>query len=457
MTSTGHRFLPTTPSDKKELLTACGVSSMDDLFSGIPPNARFKQMLNIGKGLSELEIKRKIAELTKGGRHRLGALSFLGAGVYDHFCPAVVSQLTLRGEFLTSYTPYQPEMAQGTLQALFEFQSMVAEIFGMEVSNASHYDGSTSLAESALMAMRLAPNKKKILISQGVHPEYVEVLKTYVMNLGMEIDFVPLDKEGQTSTTHLKTLLTDDVAVFLAQSPNFLGCLENTEQLADVTHKAGALFSVNVTEPLSLALFQSPGDCGADIATGEGQSFGLPQSFGGPYVGLFLTRKEFVRQMPGRLCGETVDANGKKSFALTLSTREQHIRREKATSNICTNQNLCALWATIWLSLVGKEGFIELAEQNLAKAEYAKEVLQATGKVRLRHAHTPTFNEFVVDVQGGSAQDLIRACVAQNVAPGVALSQFNGTDKTGLLIAVTERKTKEDIDHLAHLIKKLGT
>lgn len=456
MTSTGHRFLPTTPSDKKDLLAACGVSSMEDLLSGIPPNARFKQALNTGKALSELEIKRKIAELSKDGRHRRGALSFLGAGVYDHFCPAAVSQLTLRGEFLTSYTPYQPEMAQGTLQALFEFQSMVAEIFGMEVSNASHYDGSTSLAESALMAMRLAPNKKRILVSKGVHPEYVEVLKTYITNLGMEIAFVPLNKDGQTSVSQLKSLLNQDVALFIAQSPNFLGCLEDTTQLAEVTHKAESLFSVNVTEPLSLALFQSPGDCGADIATGEGQSFGLPQSYGGPYVGLFLTRKEFVRQMPGRLCGETVDANGKKSFALTLSTREQHIRREKATSNICTNQNLCALWATIWLSLVGKEGFVELAEQNLAKSEYAKEVLQATGKVRLRYPHTPSFNEFVIDVHGNT-RELINACVAQNVAPGVALSQFDNTDTTGLLIAITERKTKEDIDHLAHLIKKLGS
>ena len=392
-----NRFLPTTDDDKKILLKACGVSSVENLLVGIPKEARFFKELNIGKPHSEFEMKRMLSQMTKNGRFKNSALSFLGAGVYDHFCPSLVNQITLRGEYLTSYTPYQPEMAQGTLQALYEFQSMVAEIFGMEISNASHYDGSTSFTESALMAMRIFPNKKRILVSSAVHPEYIEVLKTYAMNLGVEIGLVPTTENGTTCLSQLKSMLTDNVAVVLAQSPNFFGCIENMQALSDISHEAGSLFSSSVMEPLSLALFQTPGEYGADIATGEGQSFGLPQSFGGPYVGLFTTHMKHVRQLPGRLCGETVDAKGRRSYTLTLSTREQHIRREKATSNICTNQNLFALWASIWLSLMGKEGFVELAEQNISKAEYAKSELTKSGKAKIRYSKTPSFNEFVLE------------------------------------------------------------
>jgi glycine dehydrogenase subunit 1 len=451
-----NRLLPTTEQDKKDLLKLCGANQMEDLLSGIPKNARYsKELLNISEALSEIEIKRKISELTKNSRHKLSAKSFLGAGVYDHFCPAAVNQLTLRGEFLTSYTPYQAEMAQGTLQALYEFQSMVAEIFGMPISNASHYDGSTSLAESALMAMRIKPQQKKILVSSGVHPEYLQVLKTYLTNLGIEILTIPLTQDGKTSVSALKSLMSEDVALVIAQSPNFLGCVEDMKSLSDTAHQSGSLFSANVTEPLSLALLKTPGDYEADMATGEGQSFGLPQSFGGPYVGLFTARREHVRQMPGRLCGQTVDATGKRSFTLTLSTREQHIRREKATSNICTNQNLCALWATIWLSLVGKEGFVSLAEQNVAKSEYAKAEILKTGKASLRYKNTPTFNEFTIDLKVTS-DEFIKKCVENQLAPGLALSRFNAQDKSGLLIAVTEKKTKDDIDFLVDLLKKFG-
>lgn len=448
-----NRFLPTTEDDKKNLLKACGVNSIEELLQGIPKEARFLGDLNTGKPHSELEIKRIVSNLTKNSRFKKSALSFLGAGVYDHYCPAIVNQITLRGEFLTSYTPYQPEMAQGTLQALYEFQSMVAEIFGMEISNASHYDGSTSFAESALMALRMNPTKKRILVSAGVHPEYIDVLKTYIMNLGVELSIVPTTENGTTSETRLKSMLGDDVAIFLAQSPNFFGCIENMSSLSQTTHRAGALFSANVTEPLSLALFKTPGEYNADIATGEGQSFGLPQSFGGPYVGLFTTKLEHVRQIPGRLCGETVDAQGRRSYTLTLSTREQHIRREKATSNICTNQNLFALWATIWLSLMGKEGFVQLAEQNISKSEYAKSEITKTGKVKLRFSKTPSFNEFVVELNTPT-ENFISECVKHSLAPGVALQRFNSEDKNGLLIAITEKKTKDDIDLLVDLIKK---
>jgi glycine dehydrogenase subunit 1 len=332
---------------------------------------------------------------------------------------------------------------------------MVAEIFGMEISNASHYDGSTSMAEAALMALRMKQNKKRILVSAGVHPEYIEVLKTYLTNLGVEVSLIPVNEKGTTSISALKSLLADDVALVIAQSPNFMGCIEDMQEISDLSHSKESLFSANVTEPLSLALLKTPGEYDCDIATGEGQSFGLPQSFGGPYVGLFTTRLENVRQMPGRLCGETVDALGRKSFTLTLSTREQHIRREKATSNICTNQNLCALWASIWLALVGKEGFVELAEQNLAKTEYAKSELTKTGKAKLRYSNTNTFNEFVLDLNTSSAE-FIKKCVDNNQAPGVSLQRFFPDDKNGLLIAVTEKKSREDIDLFVDLLKRFG-
>lgn len=449
-----HRFLPTTNNDKQNLLTQCGVNSIEDLLKGIPEEIQFKNTLNLGRPLSEYEIKQKLAVLLKHSRSKQNALSFLGAGVYDHYAPAAISQLLLRGEFLTSYTPYQPEMAQGTLQALFEFQTMIARIFGMDVSNASHYDGATSMAEAVLMALRIQPNKKTVLVSAGVHPEYIEVLKTYVIALDVELSIVPLDEHGVTNLTEFQNQLDGSVAIAVVQNPNFVGVVEDIETLCAITKKQQALFSVNVTEPLSLALLKTPGDVGADIATGEGQSFGLPQSFGGPYVGLFTSRKEYVRQIPGRLCGETVDAQGRRSYTLTLSTREQHIRREKATSNICTNQNLCALWASIWLALVGKEGFYGLAEQNLSKSEYAKSKLTALKNVKLRYKDALNFNEFVIELPS-SADEFVKKCIKQNVMPGLPLSRFYSSDANGLLIAVTERKSCDDIDQLCDLIQNI--
>jgi glycine dehydrogenase subunit 1 len=450
-----HHFIPNTDADRAELMKAAGAKSFEDLLSGIPSELRYTKDLGIGAPLSELEINRKMRGLMKNSRETQQTLSFLGAGVYDHMCPAAVNHLTQRGEFLTSYTPYQPEMAQGTLQALFEFQTMITELFGMDVAMASHYDGSTSLAEAAIMALRVQSDRKRILISEGVHPEYIEVARTYLVNLQAELVTVPLGQDGRTSLDALKSLIKDDVAAVITQSPNIMGCVEEQDALADITKKQGALYIGNVAEPLSLGILNPPGYYGADIATGEGQSFGIPPAFGGPYVGLFTAKQDYVRQMPGRLCGESVDSKGRRSYALTLSTREQHIRREKATSNICSNQNLMALWSTIWLSMVGRKGFSELAELNFAKAEYAKEVLAATGKVTLRYAKTPTFNEFVVDVKGDAAA-LAKKAAEQGVAPGVPLSRFFAHDKTGLLVCVTETKTREDIDALAALVKTLG-
>ena len=447
-----NRFLPTTQSDRKFILDSIGVSSVEDLLKGIPQETRFQGELKIDGDYSELELRNKIEKIFKNSRSNLNAKSFIGAGIYDHFCPSVVNQLTLRGEFLTSYTPYQPEMSQGTLQSLFEFQSMVARIFQMDVSNASHYDGSTSCAEAALMSFRIQPNKKKLYVSLGVHPEYRQVIQTYISCLGFQYCEIPLSDNGTTSLLSLKSVLDENTAAVIAQSPNFFGCIEDMEKLCEITQKNGSLFCSNVTEPLSLALLKTPGEYNCDIATGEGQSFGLPQSFGGPYLGLFTTKAQYVRQLPGRLCGESVDSLGRRSYALTLSTREQHIRREKATSNICTNENLCALWSTIWLSLVGKQGFVDLAELNFSKAQHLKDQLLKINNIQLKYS-SPTFNEFTV-LLPCDANEFFEKCVKEGIAPGIPLSKFFPEEKNGLLINVTEKKSKDDLDLLCDLFKK---
>lgn len=451
-TGSGHRFLPAT--DRKKLLETAGVEKFEDLLKGIPEDVRFQGSLNVGPGLCELDIRRLARSLFRESREMRHGISFLGAGVYEHLCPAAVNQLTLRGEFLTAYTPYQPEIAQGTLMALFEFQTMIAELFGQDVANASHYDGSTSLAEAALMAIRVKKGRTRILISEGVHPEYIAVLRTYLSLQNAELATVGLNSDGQTDITKLKAALGADVAGVICQSPNFMGVIENQEQLCAVTHEAGSLFVSSVLEPLSLGVLKAPGSHGADIVVGEGQGLGIPPSFGGPYLGLFATRKEHVRQVPGRLCGQTVDAQGRSSYTLTLSTREQHIRREKATSNICSNQNLLALWATIWMSLIGKEGLRDFSAQNVAKAEFAKTALLATGKVTLRYPRAKTFNEFVIEIPSG-AIDFFDKCAAINIAPGVPLARFRPQDKTGLLVAVTEVHTRADVECLAAAVRDL--
>lgn len=450
-TSQQNRFLPTTETDRKQILDTIGVSRFEDLLQGIPQENLLTGDLKIAGGYSELELRNQIEKIFSKSRAAVGGKSFLGAGVYDHFCPSVVNQLTLRGEFLTSYTPYQPEISQGSLQALFEFQSMVSEVFQMDVSNASHYDGATSCAEACLMAVRIQKNKKTLLVSKGLHPEYLMVIRTYTAAMNLKIIEIPLDTTGKSDEKFLRQSLNDDVACVVAQSPNFFGCVEDMETLCAISQKSGALFCANVTDPLSLGILPPPGEYNADIATGEGQSFGLPQSFGGPYLGLFATRSHFVRQIPGRLCGETVDAQGKRSYTLTLSTREQHIRREKATSNICTNQNLCALWATIWLTLVSKQGFVELAELNFSKSEYLKEKLCSIPGVKLRY-NSPTFHEFTLDLSN-PAQEFFERCQQKGMAPGVPLSRFWSEDKTGLLVNVTEKKTRDDLDALVEIFQ----
>lgn len=444
-----HRYIPNTAQDRQTILAACKASSFEDLLQdGIPENIRYRERLLGGRAAwSEFEIERAIQEMFRGSRSATAGLSFLGAGSYDRFCPSLVSQLTLRGEFLTAYTPYQPEYAQGTLQALFEFQSMVAEIFGMDVATASHYDGSTALAEAILLAKRINKNGEIVFLSAALHPEYAAVCKTYLAAQGVEIKTLPVSRSGQTEFPPELESHSKPLAV-VVQSPNVLGVVEDLGALTTWTRAHGAQSIVSVTDPVAMGLYEAPGAYGVDIVTGEGQAFGLPQSFGGPYLGLFCARKDYVRQLPGRLCGETTDGNGKRSFTLTLSTREQHIRRDKATSNICTNQNLCALWATIWLASFGKEGFRELATQNHAKARYLADSLAKVPGVSLRYPDAAIFNELTIDLHKGSAQDFFDWASHQNLAPGIPLSRWNAKDTTGMVICVTEKRTRADIDRL---------
>ena len=371
--------------------------------------------------------------------------AFLGAGAYHHFIPSIVPVLTSRGEFMTAYTPYQPEMAQGTLQALYEYQTLMCQLTDLEVANASLYDGSTGVAEAVLMARRLT-QRDEVLISEAVHPEYRAVLHTYLQNLGMQVQEMPVDAAGQTPVQEIKSRLSARIACVVVQSPNFFGVIEDLTGVADAVHHEPTLLVQVIAEPVSLGLLKPPGAWGADISVGEGQAFGNPLSYGGPYLGFFATRDQYVRQMPGRLAGETVDTEGRRGYVLTLSTREQHIRREKATSNICTNEGLCALSATIHLCTLGKVGLRRLAELNLQRATYARQQLASIPGCRVAFTG-PTFNEFVLETPK-PANTLIRQLSAQRLIPGLDLGRFYPQRSHQLLLCVTEMNSREDIDRL---------
>ena len=363
------RYIPNSPEERAEMLQIVGLDSAAELFRSIPQNLQLNRPLNITEPLAEPEL---LAGLEQMAAENTGArrTAFLGAGAYSHYSPTIVDYTIQRSEFFTSYTPYQPEITQGTLQYIFEFQTLVAQLTGMEVANASMYDGSTSMAEAFLMAQRVT-RRDKVLVASSVHPEYREVAQTYVQHGETQIETINFDREtGRISESDLSKL-DDKTAALVVQSPNFFGCVEDLQALADAAHSVGALFIVVVTEAISFGLLKSPGESGADIVVAEGQSFGIPLSCGGPYVGLFATKDKYVRNMPGRLCGVAYDKNGNRGFVLTLSTREQHIRREKATSNICTNQGLIALAATVYMETMGRKGLQEVARQNAQKAAYA--------------------------------------------------------------------------------------
>jgi glycine dehydrogenase subunit 1 len=436
------RYIPNSPEERAEMLDSIGLSNASELFRSIPADVQLDRKLKITDPLAEPEV---IAAMEEMAARNTAATkpSFLGAGVYSHFSPTIVDHLIQRSEFFTSYTPYQPEISQGTLQYIFEFQTLICQLTGMEVANASMYDGSTAMAEAYLMAQRVT-RRNKIVVATSVHPEYREVAKTYTKHGDADIAEVAFDE----ATGRLSDLsaLDDKTAALVVQSPNFFGCVEDLKALADAAHAVGALLVVVVTEGISFGLLKSPGSCGADIVVGEGQSFGIPMSFGGPHVGLFATQDKYVRNMPGRLCGIAYDKNGNRGFTLTLSTREQHIRREKATSNICTNQGLIALAATIYMETMGKAGLQEVAIQNAQKAAYAKQQIAALDGYSIPFS-APTFNEFVVRGPK-AATEILESVREAGVIGGLALSKYYSGRDNEFLVCVTETSSKANIDGL---------
>jgi glycine dehydrogenase subunit 1 len=441
------RYLPKSPSERKKMLEAIGVRSAEELFSSIPEQLRLKKPLNLPAALSEPEIidyfKARANENSKG------YTSFLGAGVYNHLRSVVSDTILLRGEFLTSYTPYQAEISQGTLQAIFEFQTMMCQLTGQDVANASMWDGSTATTEAVLMADRIT-DRKRVVIAKSVHPEYRQVLATYAKNLSMEIIEVGWTATGQMNLDEVRSLVHDDTSCVVTQSPNFFGVIEPVAELANIAHAKNALLVVAIAEAVSLGAMKAPED--ADIVAMETQSLGLPPSYGGPYAGVMATRDKFVRQLPGRLAGQTTDVEGRRGFVLTLATREQHIRREKATSNICTNQALCALAVTVHLSLLGKEGLKEMAAQNIAKARFAAELLAKIPGVKLAFSGA-SFNEFVIELPRSVKivnQSLLREKIIGPLPLGVYYPQLT---KNGL-VCVTETTSRGDIEKFAGALEK---
>jgi len=441
------RYLPHAESDLTEMLRTVGVDRLEDLADVLPEHLRMKKSLDLPFPLSEMELVQNLRSLSEAGRGIKPWISFLGAGSYDHFIPSVVDHVLRRSEFYTAYTPYQPEVSQGTLQAIFEFQTLICQLTGMDLANASVYEGASAVAEAVLMAQRLK-GRKKCLLSRTVHPEYRAVTHTYTHPQDLELITIPYSPEGSLDLDALEKALDKEVSSVVIQQPNFFGCLEDVGRIAQMTHAHDALLVVAVAEPLSLALLQPPGFLGADIVVGEGQSFGNPVSFGGPYVGFFASKENFLRSIPGRLVGETVDLEGRRGFILAVATREQHIRREKATSNICTNQALCALAVLVYLTLMGKEGLRELAETNLSKCEYAKKKLAGSNPLRFP---APTFNEFVLTLKGDS-EPALQTLFQQGIIGGLPLKRFYPELKNELLICITEKHSREEIDRLAQIL-----
>jgi glycine dehydrogenase subunit 1 len=442
------RYLPKGPAERQAMLEATGAQSIADLFRSIPEKFRLREPLPLPGPLSEAEIIRYFRE--RAAENAQGYTSFLGAGVYSHLRSVVVDALIQRGEFLTSYTPYQAEISQGTLTAIFEFQTLLCQLTGQEIANASMYDGSTALTEAVLMAERIT-GRDRVLIARSVHPEYRQVLHTYAKNLGLAVEEIGYTASGRVETRTLSESNLKDVAAVVIQSPNFFGVLEDVPALAKAIRDSGALLVTSIAEAISLGIVNPPAD--ADIVAIEGQSLGIAPSFGGPFLGVIATREKFVRQMPGRLAGQTTDESGRRGFVLTLATREQHIRREKATSNICTNEALFALAATIHLCLLGKEGVREMALQNLAKARFAAAELEKLPGVR-RVFSGPTFNEFVLEFP--RSVKLINAALLREkiVGPYPLGQHYPELTKRGLF-CVTETISREEIERLAKCVREI--
>ena len=433
------RYLPKSAAERQGMLDSMGLESIEDLFRCIPEKMKLGERLDLPEALSEFELIDYFR--ARAQENAAGYLRFLGAGAYPHFRLVVVDAMISRGEFLTAYTPYQAEVSQGTLQAIFEFQTLICQLTGQEVANASMYDGSTALPEAVMMAIRLT-RRNRVLLAHSVHPEYRQVFGTYAQSLNLDVHSLAMEESGQISPAQLQEGLDDETAAVVIQSPNFFGVIEDVAETARVAHERGALLIVVITEPVCLGLLRPPVE--ADIVAMEGQSFGLPVSYGGPYLGVIATKEKNVRQLPGRLAGMAYDAEGRGGFVLTLATREQHIRREKATSNICTNQALCALAATIHLCVLGKEGLREMAEQNLAKAHYAAAKLAKLPGVKLRFPDR-FFNEFVVDLPKSPGR-VLRKLLKKRIVGGLALERFYPEMKKCLLVCVTETASRTEID-----------
>jgi glycine dehydrogenase subunit 1 len=440
-------YCPHTREEMQEMLSAIGVASVEELFAAIPEHLR-AQTFNLPAGMSEFETF--AAMQTIAGENRQGMINFIGGGFYDHLIPAAIDHLAGRAEFYTAYTPYQPECSQGTLQALFEYQTAICRLTGLDVSNASLYDGATACAEAAMMALRVT-GRNKIIVDGCVSPFSRQVLKTYLFNLNVEIvEIAP--HNGLLDRSALAGLLDDTVAAVLVQNPNFFGAVEEFSELAGQIHAVGALL-VSSVYPISLGMLKSPGEMGVDIAIGDGQSLGNPLSFGGPSFGFIAAKKSLIRNMPGRIVGETVDRNGVRGYVLTLQAREQHIKRHKATSNICSNQGLCALRGLIFLSSVGKQGLVELATLNRDKAEYAKAQLATLAGVTVQQT-TATFNEFTLTLPKKAAE-VVAALLPLGIAAGVPLGQYYDGLDNALVVTVTEKRSKKEIDQLVKALEEV--
>ncbi|OMF55741.1 glycine dehydrogenase (aminomethyl-transferring) [Paenibacillus rhizosphaerae] len=439
-----------TEQDQQEMLDTIGVSSLEDLFKDIPEEIRFKGDLPVSPGLNEYALTTHLSELAAKNANTDQYASFLGAGIYDHHIPSVINHVVSRSEFYTAYTPYQPEISQGELQAIFEFQSYICELTGMAVANASMYDGATALAEAGSLASA-ATKRKQLLVSSTVHPEARQVVRTYAKGLGLDVVEVP-SANGVTNLAELAEAVSDQTAAVLVQSPNFFGAIEDLAAIGDLIHASKGLMVVS-TNPISLGILEAPGKLGADIVVGDAQPLGISSSLGGPTCGFFAVSQDHMRRMPGRIVGQTVDRNGKRGFVLTLQAREQHIRREKATSNICSNQALLALCASVYLSVMGKQGMIEVGQLNLQKSHYAARRLGSISGVSMPFT-SPYFNEFVIKLPEGTRVAEVNAKLLQKgILGGYDLGRAYSELEGHMLIAVTERRTKEQIDQFAQALE----
>lgn len=440
-------FVPTTDAERSQMLADIGVKSFEDLLAEIPAAARFRGELPIPSALSEYEILRMMSGLAAKNLAGGPQVCFAGAGAYDHYVPAAIWTIVSRSEFQTAYTPYQAEVSQGTLQSIYEFQSMICAITGMDVANASMYDGASSLAEACLLSATHT-GRKEFVVAGNVNPNYLEVCRTLSEGHGYTVRVIP-SSDGVADIAAVRAAISANTAAVIVQQPNFIGCIEDAAAVGEIAHAAGALFIMSV-DPVALTMLATPASCGADIVTGEGQGLGIPLSFGGPYLGLFAVKNELLRKIPGRLTGMTLDRDGQRGFTLTLQTREQQIKREKATSNICTNQGLFMLCATVYMSLMGKHGLAEVANVSLQKAHYLADAIAKIPGFKLKSAK-PFFKEFAVTTPKPASQ-IIDALAAKNILAGVDLARFAGMGD-GLLIAVTEKRTKEDLDSFVEALK----